>query len=99
MFLGGPNPQDLEINIPNMKDFAVDVPAAGANFFQDIGRQRILQDHKFVMRNPLITSQEFEKNPQALVGHHKSFFGTNAAMNGLGEMMNKAINARRKRFK
>lgn len=99
MFLSGPNPQDFGINMPNMKDLGVNVPAAGANFFQDIGRQRVLKDSKFVMRNPLITRKQFEAHPQALVGHHKSFFGTNAAMNGVGEMMDKQINARGKRFK
>lgn len=99
MFLDGPNPQDFGINMPNVKDLGVNVPGVGANMFQDIGRQRVLKDHKFVMRNPLITRKEFEKNPQSLVGHHKSFFGTNAAMNGIGDMMNNPINERAKRFK
>lgn len=99
MFLGGPNPQDFGINMPSIKDFGVNVPGAGAGMFQDIGRQRILTDHKFVMRNPLITRKEFETNPQSLVGHHKSFFGTSAAMNGIGDMMNKQIIQRAGGFK
>jgi hypothetical protein len=99
MFLGGPNPQDFGINMPKMKDFGVNVPGAGANMFQDIARQRLLKDHKFVMRNPLMTRKTFEESPQSLVGHHKSFFGSNAAMNGVGDMMNKQINRRAGRFK
>lgn len=89
MMLGGPNPQDLGINMPAMTNFRMNTPGGGANIFQDIGRQRILKDHKFVIRNPLISRDQFEANPQSLVGHHKSFFGSNAAMGGAADMMNK----------
>lgn len=97
--LGGPNPQDLGIKMPTAKDFGVNVPGPGASFFQNIGRQRILKDHKFVIRNPLITRKQFETNPQTLVGRHKSFFGTNAAMNGVSNMINKQVIQRANGFK
>lgn len=85
MFLSGPNPKDLGINFPG----------AQGTPFQDVDRQRILRDNKFVIANPLVTRAQFEQDPGSLVGHHKSFFGTNAAMNGVGEMFNGNLNQRR----
>jgi hypothetical protein len=70
MMLSGPNPGDLGMKIPG-----------GRNMFDEIASQRILEDGKYVLRNPLISREKFEQNPGDLVGHHKSFFGSNSAMN------------------
>lgn len=89
VLLSGLSPQDFGINMPTAKDFGVSIPGAGSTVFQDIGRQRILKDHQFVICNPLIARKQFEGNPQSLVGRHKSFFGSNAAMNGLTNLRNR----------
>lgn len=52
-----------------------------SRLFGDVGRNRVLRDTKFVLRNPLMDRDSFEDDPTALVGNHKSFFGSNSAMN------------------
>jgi len=95
LLLSGCNPQDIGINMPKPQDFGMKLQGPGASFFQDVTRQRILKDNKFAMNNPLMHKKEFEKNPQSLVGHHKSFFGSNSAFNGVSEMMNSQMNVSR----
>ena len=46
------------------------------NMFQQMNRQRILKDHRFVMNNPLLERAAFDAAPQELVGRHSSFFGS-----------------------
>jgi len=92
LLMSGCNPQDIGINVPKPQDFGVNLQGPGATLFQDVGRQRILKDNKFAMNNPLLPKKEFEKNPQSLVGRHKSFFGSNSAFNGIGDMMNNQTN-------
>ncbi len=72
--LSGPNPQDFGINLG---------PAGG--IFSNISQQRVLKDHKFAISHPLITRKEFERNPQSLVGHNRSFFGSHPGMNMLSD--------------
>ncbi len=95
MMLSGPNPQDFGFNVPKPQDFGVNVPDNGFNFFQDVSQQRILKDNKFVMQYPLLAKQDFEENPQPLVGRHKSFFGSHSAFNGVAEQVNERFDAQR----
>jgi hypothetical protein len=69
MLTAGLSPSDFGMKLPN------------ADAFGNIQRQRTLQDAKYVLRHPLISQGEFEQDPGQLVGHHKSFFGSNSAMN------------------
>ena len=50
------------------------------DMFGDIGRQRAFHDHRYAIAKPMISAQQFEQNPGELVGNHKSFFGSNSAM-------------------
>ncbi len=54
----------------------------GADMFDNMIDQRVMNDSQFVARNPLVSRETFEANPEALVGHGKSFFGSNSAMSG-----------------
>lgn len=67
-------------------DLGIEMP--GSRLFGDVGRNRVLRDAKFVMKYPLMDHQQFEQNPALLVGHHKSFFGSNASFNGLNKQIN-----------
>ncbi len=82
MMMGGLNPQDLGINMPGVSNL----------FMGDISRKRILRDHQFTMNQPLLSLERFEQNPGSLVGNHKTFFGTNAAMGGAIDQMNRQMN-------
>jgi hypothetical protein len=66
--------------MPKPQDFGLNFGGTGMDIFGDISRQRVLHDHRYVIANPLIKAQQFEQNPGALVGNHKSFFGSTAAM-------------------
>jgi hypothetical protein len=96
MMLSGPNPQDFGINMPRPQNFGASVSMSGphAKLFGDVAKQRMLNDHKFVMAHPLLKHQDFERNPGALVGHHRSFFGTHSAMNGMSQHVNQQANQR-----
>ena len=96
MLLTGPNPGDFGINVPKPQDFGFKIPVRvnGVNLFQDIARQRVLKDHKFVMKHPLMTESQFQRDPGELVGRHRSFFGTNSAFNGIGDQVNRALGGR-----
>ncbi len=97
VLLSGPNPQDFGINVPTPQDFGVNFGGPAGNLFGDIAKRRKLKDHKFAMTYPLITKQEFDRNPQLLVGRHSSFFGSHSALNGIGDMVNERINHKRGR--
>lgn len=67
------SPEDLGMNLGGM------TPLGGAqngNMLQQMNRQRVLKDHRFVMKNPLLDRVAFEAAPQDLVGRHSSFFGS-----------------------
>ena len=76
--------QNIMLSGPNPSDFGMKMP--GSNLFADISRQRVLQDGKYMLRNPLVSKQRFEENPGELVGHHKSFFGSNSSMNAFNSL-------------
>ncbi len=94
MMLSGPNPQDFGIRMPKPQDFGVNLGGKAGGMFEmfgDVTRQRMLKDHRFVMANPLLSYQAFDNDPRSLVGHHQSFFGSNAAMNGIGPAINSQL--------
>lgn len=91
--LTGPNPQDFGIDVPTPGDLGINLGPAG-DVFGDISRQRILKDHQYVMAHPLISHEDFSADPGALVGRHRSFFGSNSAMNGIGDQVNDAFKQR-----
>ncbi len=99
MFLSGPNPADFGIKVPRPGDFGVGVNlrGLGGNLFADISRRRMLKDHKFAMQHPLMTREEFEQNPQALVGRHKSFFGSHSGMGAITDQVNARLKQARSR--
>ena len=76
------SPSDLGIRMPSRSPLG------------DVGRNRMLRDAKFVVQNPLIDRHDFEQDPTRLVGQHKSFFGSNALMNGLNNSMQRVVNQR-----
>lgn len=96
LMLSGPNPQDFGIDIPGSQMFGASVGMSGptAKLFGDVAQQRTLADHKFVMANPLLKHQDFERNPGPLVGHHQSFFGTHSSMNGMSQHVNQRAKQR-----
>ena len=67
-------PQDLGIEMPS-------TGMSGTDVFQDMIRQRVLTDGTFVARNPLMSKEEFDANPERLVGNGTSFFGSHSSMN------------------
>ncbi len=88
-FLGGPNPQDFGMKLPTQFSRGRGNRTQsnfGTDLFGSIAKQRILKDAKYVLAKPLRSRESFEQDPGQLVGRHKSFFGTNSAMNGLGNM-------------
>lgn len=85
-FLGGPNPQDFGMNLSGGIKNGRGNRGNPNNFFDAISKQRILKDAQYVIANPLKSRQSFEQDPGQLVGRHKSFFGTNSSMNGLGNV-------------
>ena len=94
--LTGPNPQDFGIDVPTPRDLGINAGPAG-ELFGDIARKRMLKDHKYVMAHPLIAHDAFSADPGALVGNHRSFFGSNSSMNGIGDRVNDALKGRLKR--
>jgi len=73
--------QNIMLSGPNPSDFGMKLPSN--HLFGNVSRQRMLQDGKYILKHPFVSKQRFEQNPGELVGHHKSFFGSNAAMNML----------------
>ena len=73
MLATGFSPEDLGMNLSGMtRNFG----GRSGNMFGEMNRQRVLKDHRFVMKNPLLDRVTFDAAPQELVGHNKSFFGS-----------------------
>lgn len=73
------------------------IPAGGVGanvgeVFQQIARQRVLADHRYLLNYPLISQSDFERDPAPLVGSDDFFFqsgpasGRNTGKFGVGEV-------------
>lgn len=62
-----------------------DVPFFGSNrpgnFMDLMIRQQILQDQKFSIQYPLMSWEQFERDPKTLVGNGQSFFSSSSSGN------------------
>ena len=67
------SPEDLGMNLSGMTRR---MGSQNGNMLQQMNRQRVLKDHRFVMKNPLLDRDAFDEAPQDLVGRHTSFFGS-----------------------
>ncbi|MEM7453826.1 MAG: hypothetical protein AAF456_05650 [Planctomycetota bacterium] len=65
------------------QDLGIQMPSTGTGMFEDMIRQRVLNDGTFVARNPLMTRSEFDASPEKLLGNGTSFFGSHSSMNNL----------------
>lgn len=49
------------------------------NVFDSMIRQQVLQDQKFSMQYPLMSWEQFERDPATLVGNGRSFFSSSSS--------------------
>jgi hypothetical protein len=54
---------------------------AANGVFDSMIRGQVLSDHQFCMRYPLMSSEDFERDPTPLVGNGKSFFMSSSSGN------------------
>lgn len=70
----------------------------GMDMFTNVSKSRALKDHQYLIKNPLISRSEFEKNPRELTGFGKSFFASNSNMSQAIEQQNKVMKDIKKGF-
>lgn len=80
---------DLKLKSLSPADIGLDIPSfpvlgmpenMPVSLGQDVSKVRVLKDHDFVMKNPLVSVQQFDRNVTELVGQGTSFFGSHSSL-------------------
>ena len=88
---------DLKLKSLSPADIGFDIPAfpilgipenVPVSLGQEVSQVRVLKDHDFVMKNPLVSVQQFDRNVTELVGEGPSFFGSHSSLNEFVERFN-----------
>lgn len=75
--LGMPTPSDMGFDLGKLTGQSGRRNGNKAfDMFAQMTKQRVFEDSKYLIQNPLIDRQSFENNPQKLTGNGKTFFAS-----------------------